>query len=159
MLKSIIENNQINFRIKPQHLVYTGATVFTHCHSYLAAEFLINLVWFITYIKGGRPTGCKNETFGFTLIASAQHTYPVFIAQQIYYILGVRCLTRATNPDIADHYDRHRKFPLFQYMPFKHKISNPDTKPIEFRHRKQKQIGYNLVFRHLFIFCVKTPDL
>ena len=56
MLESIVEHYEVYAGVKAKHLVNPCTTVLTYSHSHVIAEFLINLVWFITYIKGGRPT-------------------------------------------------------------------------------------------------------
>lgn len=71
VLERVIKHYKVDFRVKPEHLLYACTAVLAHCHRYVASEFLINLIRLVAYIEWRRPPGGKHKTLGFSLISAA----------------------------------------------------------------------------------------
>ena len=114
MLKSIVQQDDVNILVVFHQCVYSVTAVLVHSHCDIR-EFLLHLERFITYLRHGGFGGRLYEALTLALIASAQHGGAEVILQQTDKVLHMRSLATATNCDIANRDDGYIKAAASQY--------------------------------------------
>ena len=100
VLEGVVEQYYVELLVIICQQIYTFAAVFAHCHGNIG-EFLLHLVWLVTYLGHRRVRICQYEALAFTLVSTTENCYPCRVLQESDKIFNVRGLPCSANSDIA----------------------------------------------------------
>lgn len=138
VLEGVVEHYEVDAGVEPQKLLDAGTAILAYGHGYVASVFLVNLVGLVTDVEGGGAGSGQHEALGLAFVSPREHADVVLVAQQVDDVFRVRGLAGAPCRDVAYNHNRHRKFPLFEYVPFEHKVAHSHCESVDFRQWEQQ---------------------
>ncbi len=124
MLESIVEQDEVDIRVKTPQLLNGLDAIFADSHRYLAIKFMVNLIGFVTDIGGFGVGGGEHKSLGLALVTTRKYRNMIIEPESLHEILDVWGLTRAAHGQIADGYHRNVKFVLRQDVVIKHLVAH-----------------------------------
>ena len=144
MLESVVEQYQIDVGVEFQHFVNTLSAVFTHSQCNHAQELMVNLIRLIAQVLWSERFTRHDKAVSFALVATAEHTDVVFLAQFLHDVFHMWRFASAAHRDVAHRHHRHIKRLLLEYAHVEGGIAQPNPSPVNPREWSEDQLNCGL---------------